>query len=253
MLCHWKELIVSGLFALLKITTLSTGPLLLNAFIKIAEGDAAFKNEGFLLAILLFISKNLESLSQRQWYFRSRLIGLKVRSLLTAAICKKQMRLSNAAKLMHSRGEIMNYVTVDAYRVGEFPFWLHQTWTTMIQICFALIILLRTVGLATIASLVVIILMVLCNAPLAKLQHKFQSKLMVAQDDRLITISEALVNMKVLKLYAWEAHFKKVIENLRQVEENCYSAVQLSNGYNSFLYGHHLFWSLLQHLGLVIS
>uniref|UniRef100_M1A887 ABC-type xenobiotic transporter n=1 Tax=Solanum tuberosum TaxID=4113 RepID=M1A887_SOLTU len=236
-LCHWKELIVSGLFALLKITTLSAGPLLLNAFIKIAEGDAAFKNEGLLLAILLFISKNLESLSQRQWYFRSRLIGLKVRSLLTAAIYKKQMRLSNAAKLMHSNGEIMNYVTVDAYRVGEFPFWLHQTWTTMLQICFALIILLRTVGLATIASLVVIILTVLCNAPLAKLQHKFQSKLMVAQDDRLKAISEALVNMKVLKLYAWEAHFKKVIENLRQVEENCYSAVQLSNGYNSFLYG----------------
>ncbi|KAL3373835.1 hypothetical protein AABB24_005688 [Solanum stoloniferum] len=147
------------------------------------------------------------------------------------------MRLSNAAKLMHSSGEIMNYVTVDAYRVGEFPFWLHQTWTTMIQICFALIILLRTVGLATIASLVVIIITVLCNAPLAKLQHKFQSKLMVAQDDRLKAISEALVNMKVLKLYAWETHFKKVIENLRQVEEIFYSAVQLSNGYNSFLYG----------------
>ncbi|KAG5617155.1 hypothetical protein H5410_016979 [Solanum commersonii] len=193
-LCHWKELIVSGLFALLKITTLSAGPLLLNAFIKIAEGDAAFKNEGLLSEANLGFQEN------GQWYFRSRLIGLKVRSLLTAAICKKQMRLSNAAKLMHSSGEIMNY-----------------TWTTMIQICFALIILLRTVGLATIASLVVIIITVLCNAPLAKLQHKFQSKLMVAQDDRLKAISEALVNMKVL--------------------ENCYSAVQLSNGYNSFLYG----------------
>ncbi|XP_016439140.2 ABC transporter C family member 10-like [Nicotiana tabacum] len=234
-LCHWKELIVSGFFALLKITTLSAGPLLLNAFIKVAEGDVAFKNEGFLLAILLFISKNLESLSQRQWYFRSRLIGLKVRSLLTAAIYKKQIRLSNAAKLMHSSGKIMNYVTVDAYRIGEFPFWLHQTWTTSVQLCFALIILFRAVGLATFASLVVIILTVLCNAPLAKLQHKFQTKLMVAQDDRLKAISEALVNMKVLKLYAWETHFKSVIESLRRVEEKWLSAVQLSKGYNVFL------------------
>ncbi|PHT87427.1 ABC transporter C family member 10 [Capsicum annuum] len=237
-LCHWKELIVSGFFALLKVTTLSAGPLLLNAFIKVAEGDAAFKNEGFLLVILLFISKNLESLSQRQWYFRCRLIGLKVRSLLTAAIYKKQIRLSNAAKLMHSSGEIMNYVTVDAYRIGEFPFWLHQTWTTSVQLCFALIILFRAVGLATLASLVVIILTVLCNTPLAKLQHKFQSKLMVAQDDRLKAISEALINMKVLKLYAWETHFKSVIENLRRVEEKWLSAVQLRKGYNSFL-----FWS----------
>ncbi|KAH0658452.1 hypothetical protein KY289_027200 [Solanum tuberosum] len=237
-ICHRKEIIVSGFFALLKVVTVSAGPLLLNAFIKVAEGNASFRNEGLFLAILLFTSKSLESVAQRQWYFRCRLIGLKVRSLLTAAIYRKQIKLSNAAKLMHSSGEIMNYVTVDAYRIGEFPFWLHQTWTTTVQLCLVLIILFHTVGVATIASLVVIILTVLCNTPLAKLQHKFQTKLMVAQDDRLKAISEALVSMKVLRLYAWEAHFKNVIQILRQVEEKWLSAVQLRRSYNSFL-----FWS----------
>ncbi|PHT65591.1 hypothetical protein T459_30016 [Capsicum annuum] len=58
---------------------------------------------------------------------------------------------------------------------------------------FALIILLRTVGLATIASLVVIILTVLWNTLLAKIQHKFQSKIMVEKDDRFKAVSEALV------------------------------------------------------------
>ncbi|MCD9643110.1 hypothetical protein HAX54_030263 [Datura stramonium] len=207
LICHRKEIIVSGFFALLKVVTVSAGPLLLNAFIKVAEGNASFRNEGLLLAILLFTSKSLESLSQRQWYFRSRLIGLKVRSSLTAAIYRKQIRLSNAAKLMHST--------------------LPRTYN-----------LLHTVGLATIASLVVIILTVLCNTPLAKLQHKFQTKLMVAQDDRLKAISKAPVSMKVLRLYAWEAHFKNVIQILRQVEEKWLSAVQLRRSYNSFL-----FWS----------
>ncbi|CAL5405199.1 unnamed protein product [Camellia sinensis] len=234
--CHWKEIFMSGLFALLTVVTLSTGPLILNTFIEVAEGRESFKNEGYVLAILLFFSKSIESLAQRQWYFRSRLIGLKVRSLLIAAIYKKQLRLSNASKMMHSAGEIMNYVSTDAYRIGEFPFWFHQTWTTSLQLCLALIILFRAVGLATIASLVVIILTVLCNAPLAKLQHKFQSKLMVAQDDRLKATSEALVNMKVLKLYAWESHFKNVIENLRKVEYKWLSAVQMLKAYNSFLF-----------------
>ncbi|KAL7183675.1 hypothetical protein ACSBR2_025956 [Camellia fascicularis] len=234
--CHWKEIFMSGLFALLTIVTLSTGPLILNTFIEVAEGKESFKNEGYVLAILLFFSKSIESLAQRQWYFRSRLIGLKVRSLLTAAIYKKQLRLSNASKMMHSAGEIMNYVSTDAYRIGGFPFWFHQTWTTSLQLCLALIILFRAVGLATIASLVVIILTVLCNAPLAKLQHKFQSKLMVAQDDRLKATSESLVNMKVLKLYASESHFKNVIENLRKVECKWLSAVQMRKAYNGFLF-----------------
>ncbi|KAK8981611.1 hypothetical protein V6N11_028021 [Hibiscus sabdariffa] len=237
-ICHWREIFVSGFFALLKILTLSAGPLILNAFILVAEGKGSFKYEGYVLAISLFFAKCLESLSQRQWYFRTRLIGMQIRSLLTAAIYKKQLKLSNAARQMHSSGEITNYVTVDAYRIGEFPFWFHQTWTTSVQLCIALVILFGAVGLATFAALVVIILTVLCNAPLAKLQHRFQRNLMVAQDERLKASSEALINMKVLKLYAWESHFKNVIENLRAVEYKWLSAVQLRKAYNGFL-----FWS----------
>lgn len=236
--CHLDQIIVSGFFALLKVLTLSTGPLLLNAFIEVSVGKRTSKYDGFALAIALFLAKILESLSQRQWYFRTRRLGLQVRSLLSAAIYQKQLRLSNSAKLVHSSGEIMNYVTVDAYRIGEFPFWFHQTWSTSFQLCIALLILYNAVGLATIAAMVVIILTVLCNAPLAKLQHKFQTRLMNAQDERLKALSEALVNMKVLKLYAWETHFKKVVEGLREVECKWIKAFQLRRAYNSFL-----FWS----------
>lgn len=237
-MCNLRELLMSGFFALMKIITVSAGPLFLKAFIRVAEGNESFSGEGYVLALGLFFSKILESLSQRQWDFRCRLIGIRVRSLLTAAIYKKQLNLSNAAKITHSAGEIMNYATVDAYRIGELPNWIHQSWTTSLQLIFALAILFQAVGLATFASLGVIIFTVICNAPLAKLQHRFQSKLMIAQDERLKAISEALVNMKVLKLYAWEIHFKGVIEKLRTVEHKWLSAVQLRRAYNSFL-----FWS----------
>lgn len=236
--CHWKQILISGFFACLKVIAISAGPMLLKAFINVAEGNASSVYEKYVLVATLFLTKIIESVAQRQWYFRSRLVGLKLRSLLTAAVYRKQLKLSNAARLMHSSGEIMSYVTVDAYRIGEFPFWFHQIWTTSLQLCLAVIILFDSVGLATIASIVVIVLTVLCNMPLAKLQHMFQSRLMEAQDLRLKAMSEALVNMKVLKLYAWETHFRHVVEKLRMVEDKCLSAVQLRKAYNSFL-----FWS----------
>ncbi|KMT16112.1 hypothetical protein BVRB_3g052740 [Beta vulgaris subsp. vulgaris] len=234
--CYREEIMKSGFFALLKILSISAGPLLLNSIILVAEGKEDFRYQGYLLAVLLFFLKMMESLSQRQWYFKTRLIGLNVKSILTAAIYRKQLRLSNGSRKIHSGGTIMNYVTVDAYRIGEFPFWFHQTWTAVLQLCFALVIMIHSVGLATIASLVVIILTVICNTPLAKLQHKFQSTLIAAQDDRLKACSEALVNMKVLKLYAWEVHFKNIIEALRKVEYKCISAVQLQKAYHSYLF-----------------
>ncbi|XP_058779037.1 ABC transporter C family member 10-like [Vicia villosa] len=233
-LCHKSEIWITGFLAFLKVLTLSSGPLLLNEFILVAEGNKSFKYEGYVLVISIFFIKIIESISQRQWYFRSRLVGVKVRSLLTAAIYKKILRLSNSARQIHSGGEIMNYMTVDAYRIGEFPFWFHQTWTTILQLSIGLVILFRTIGLATLASLAVIFLTVICNGPIAKLQHKFQNKLMVVQDKRLKASSEALVNMKVLKLYAWETHFKNVVDSLRNAELKLLSAVQLRRAYNIF-------------------
>uniref|UniRef100_A0ACD5WW52 Uncharacterized protein n=1 Tax=Avena sativa TaxID=4498 RepID=A0ACD5WW52_AVESA len=235
---HKRGIMVSALFALLKVLTLSTGPLLFRAFINVSVGKGTYRHESFMLAAIMFICKCCESLSQRQWYFRTRRLGLQVRSLLSAAIYKKQQKLSSSAKMKHSSGQIMNYVTVDAYRVGEFPYWFHQTWTTIVQLCIALVILYNAVGTAMVSSLVVVIITVLCNAPLAKLQHKFQSKLMEAQDVRLKAMTESLVHMKILKLYAWEAHFKKAVEKLREVEYKWLSAFQLSRAYNSVL-----FWS----------
>ncbi|KAF5929903.1 hypothetical protein HYC85_000060 [Camellia sinensis] len=61
--CHWKEIFMSGLFALLTVVTLFTGPLILNTFIEVAEGRESFKNEGYVLSILLFFSKSIESLA----------------------------------------------------------------------------------------------------------------------------------------------------------------------------------------------
>ncbi|KAM1636946.1 hypothetical protein ACFX13_015082 [Malus domestica] len=236
--CQRKAILVSGLFALIKILTLSSGPLFLMAFINVVEGNAAFKYEGYVLTLGLFIVKILESLSERQWHFRTRLIGLQVRSVVTAAIYRKQLRLSNSAKMTYSPGEIVNYVTVDAYKIGDFPFWFHQLWSTSLQLCLSLLIVYFSVGLATVAALTVLILTVVASCPLTKLQHKYQKKLMAAQNRRLKAITEALTNMKILKLYSWETNFKKVIEGLRTEEMKWLTQVLRQKGYYTVL-----FWS----------
>jgi len=48
--------------------------------------------------VALFSAKALESVSQRQWYFGSRRVGLQVRSALMAFIYRKDLRLANAGR-----------------------------------------------------------------------------------------------------------------------------------------------------------
>ncbi|KAB2632863.1 ABC transporter C family member 10-like [Pyrus ussuriensis x Pyrus communis] len=234
--CQRKAILISGLFALIKTLTTTTSPLFLIAFINIIEGNVAFKYEGYALTLGLFVAKIVESLSERQWFFKTRLIGLQVRSLVSAAIYQKQLRLSNSAKLTHSPGEIVNYVTVDAYKIGEFPYWFHQIWTTSLQICLSLLIVYFSAGLATAAALIVLILTVLVSSPLAKLQHEYQTELMMVQNRRLKAITEALSNMKILKLYSWETNFKNVIEGLRMEELKLIYKVLWQKGYHIALF-----------------
>ncbi|XP_062026018.1 ABC transporter C family member 10-like [Rosa rugosa] len=234
--CQWKAILVSGFFALLKILAMTASPLFLIAFIKVVDGDAAFKYEVYALTAGLFVVKIVESLSERQWFFRTRLIGLQVRSLISAAVYQKQLRLSNAAKTTHSPGEIVNYVTVDAYRIGEFPYWFHQIWSTNLQLCLSLLIIYFAVGAATLAALTVLILTMVVSSPLAKLQHEYQTKFMIAQNKRLRAITEALSNMKILKLYSWETNFKKVIEGFRAEELKWIAKVLSQKGYCNALF-----------------
>ncbi|OMP05463.1 hypothetical protein COLO4_08829 [Corchorus olitorius] len=233
---HWKAMLISGILALIKVLTLSTGPLFLRAFIEVVQGKEAFKYEAYVLTVALLITKCLESLSERQWFFQTRVVGLQLRSMLSAAIYQKQLQLSNAAKTTHSPGEIVSYVTVDAYRIGEFPYWFHQIWSTGFQLCLALFIVYSSVGLATIAALFTVILTVIASYPLTKSQLECHNKLMFAQDKRLQAITEALGNMKVLKLHAWETHFKNVIESLRKDEFKWISGLLSHRGYNLVLY-----------------
>lgn len=234
--CYWKDMVVTGVFAFMRSSATVSGPLFLRSFVQFAGRKQSFKYEKFILVGGLFAVKLIESFSQRHWYFNSRRTGMRMRSALMAAVYHKQLQLSSLGRRKHATGEIVNYIAVDAYRFGEFPWWLHSGWTVPLQMCVAIGILFATVGWATIPGLLIIILTVILNNPLAKSLQKCQAEFMTAQDERLRVTSEILNSMKIIKLQAWEEKFKELIENLRAVEFKWLSSSQLNRTYGTILY-----------------
>lgn len=92
------------------------------------------KSEGCLLMGILIVIKVVESLSNRQYYFYSRRIGM--RPSLMVAVYQRQLKLSNIGRQNYSTGEIANYIAVDLYRMREFPMWLHMWWILVVLIFF---------------------------------------------------------------------------------------------------------------------
>ena len=214
----WQEAGWSGAFAALNTCASYVGPFLITDFVEYLSGRRRFKYEGYALALLFMGSKFAESLSQRQCNMGINSLAMHVRGALTAFVYRKGLRLSTRSRQSHSGGEIINYMSVDVQRIGDFSFYLHDIWILPLQIILALGILYRNVGVACIATLTTTIFSIIANTPLARLQEKFQDQLMTAKDERMRATSECLRSMRILKLQAWEDRYRAKLEALREEE-----------------------------------
>ncbi|KAK4398609.1 ABC transporter C family member 3, partial [Sesamum angolense] len=144
--------------------------------------------------------------------------GYRARAALVAKIYNKGLTLSCQSKQGQTTGEIINYMSVDAERIGDFGWYMHDPWMVVLQVVLALAILYRNLGLASVAALFASVLVMLANVPLGSLQEKYQDELMKSKDKRMKATSEVLRNMRILKLQAWELKFLSKILDVRNDE-----------------------------------
>ncbi|CAN8270346.1 unnamed protein product [Cochlearia groenlandica] len=161
---------------------------------------------------------------------------MRIRSALMVAAYRKQLKLSSLGRKRHSSGEIVNYIAVDAYRMGEFLWWFHSGCSLTLQLLLSTALLFGVVGAGAVPGLILLLLCGLLNLPFAKMLQKCQTQFMIAQDKRLRSTSEILNSMKVIKLQSWEDEFKKKIESCRDDEFEWLAKAQMTKAFGTFLY-----------------
>ncbi|TYJ11829.1 hypothetical protein E1A91_A11G303600v1 [Gossypium mustelinum] len=233
---NWKDILWTALFAFMYTVASYVGPYLIDTFVQYLNGQKEFKAEGYLLVAAFFVAKLVECLSERRWFFKLQQVGLRQRAVLVAMIYNKGLTLSCQSKQSHTSGEIINFMTVDAERVGDFSWYMHDPWMIVLQVALALLILYKTLGLASIVTFIATVLVMLANIPLGKMLQKFQDKLMESKDTRMKATSEILRNMRILKLQGWEMKFLSKIVGLRSVEEGWLKRFVYTNAMTAFVF-----------------
>ncbi|XP_065862557.1 ABC transporter C family member 3-like [Euphorbia lathyris] len=214
----WKDILWTAMLAVLYTVASYVGPYLIDSFVQCLNGQGKFKNQGYILASAFLVGKLVECFCQRFWFFRLQQMGIRMRSVVATMIYNKGLTLSCQSKQGNSSGEIINFMTVDAERIGDFTWYMHDPWLVIVQVALALFILYKNLGVASVAAFVATIIIMLMNYPLGRIQENFQDKLMKSKDQRMKATSEILRNMRILKLQAWEMKFLSKIEELRNTE-----------------------------------
>lgn len=218
----WKKAAINALFAVVNASTAYIGPYLINDFVVfLTKKQDQSLNYGYLLALGFLSAKIVETVTQRQWIFGARQLGMRLRAALISHIYQKGLLLSSQSRQSHTSGEIINYMSVDVQRITDFIWYVNNIWMLPIQISAAIFILQKHLGLGAVAALVTTLMVMACNYPLTRIQRTYQSDIMNAKDERMKATSEILKNMKILKLQAWDNQFLNKVKRLRKKEYDC--------------------------------
>lgn len=231
----WPQILFTGLLQIVRSFVMYGGPLLIPSFTSYAQGVYITPYDGYVLVILLFLTKVLELVSYHQFNFLSYKLGNNIRTGIVTMLYQKALRLSSSSRQVHGVGQITNYMVVDAQQISDACLQLHLVWAVPLQVAIAIIILFYVLGLSSIAGLAVLIIIALITTYISNRQKYYQILLMKSRDTRMKAIIETLSFIKVLKLQAWEEKFRMRIEDLRQEEYTFLTKFVLAAAYNMFL------------------
>ena len=144
--------------------------------------------------------------------------GQRCKSGLISAGYRKLLRLSPAARIGRSAGEISNLLSADAQRIAELLPYLHALWFAPLQVMAAVCLLLRELGAAVIPGVTLIAVMLQLNKKIVSASFRCQQLLIGVRDERAAQTRELLVAMRVIKLHAWEFAFAERVRKIRARE-----------------------------------
>ncbi|XP_047314972.1 ABC transporter C family member 4-like [Impatiens glandulifera] len=221
MRCFWKEVVFTGFLALVKLAVTFVGPVLIKDFVSFASGKRSDNPwEGYYLTAILLVSKTIEVLGSHHFIFHSQKLGMMIRSSLMTALYKKGLKLTCSSRQAHGIGQIVNYMAVDAQQLSDLMGQLHTLWITPLQVFVALGLLYYYFGISMFSTMFLVLAALTFVMLRTSQTNTYIFSLMTNRDLRLKATTELLSNMRVIKFQAWEEHFKKRIESIREKEFN---------------------------------
>lgn len=192
--------------------------------------------KGYFYSVLLLLTAISQTLVLSQYFNRMFIVGMRMRTALVAAIYRKALRMSNAARKESTVGEIVNLMSVDAQRFMDLMPYINMIWSAPLQIGVALYFLWGELNAAVFAGLAVMIVLIPINAFIANKVKTLQIKQMKSKDERVKLMNEVLNGIKVLKLYAWEPSFEQQILKIRSKEIKVLKEAAYLNAGTSFIW-----------------
>jgi len=180
------------------------------------NGQLGDNTAGWILSGLFFLDAYLLGLSLQRMGFICMTTGIKVRSALINAICRKAFIMAQVKK--ETVADIVAFVATDAQKVYDGMQELHYLWTAPFE-ALAILALLASLTFEFATPGVGVLCIVLpLQYYFGFLIAKYKKQNSANTNERGSMMQEILPAMKLVKYYVWETFFEKKIHEVRARE-----------------------------------
>mmetsp|Transcript_7359 Transcript_7359/g.18901 ORF Transcript_7359/g.18901 Transcript_7359/m.18901 type:complete len:1399 (+) Transcript_7359:154-4350(+) len=171
---------------------------------------------GLQLVAAMVVTEAVRSLCIQQYWWRAQHIGSRARSLVFGLVFVKATQRASTAG--YTFGELTTMCSNDAERVFEACRLLCIPFLAIVELIAVLVLGCFILGPASIVGFVIVLLLIPLKLYSARVVGRFRRQLLVETDSRVRTLSEVVVAIKLIKMYAWEAAFSRKVMTTRRRE-----------------------------------
>ncbi|XP_034484923.1 probable multidrug resistance-associated protein lethal(2)03659 [Drosophila innubila] len=157
-------------------------------------------------------------------------LGMKMRIALCSLMYRKSLRLSRTALSDTSVGQVVNLLSNDVGRFDGILLIVHFIWLAPLELIVVTYFMYEKIGLACLFGVALMLLFLPLQAYLAKKTSELRLRTAMRTDERVRMMNEIISGIQVIKMYAWEKPFGKLVEHARRKEMNCIKKVNYIRG-----------------------
>ncbi|XP_055540741.1 ATP-binding cassette sub-family C member 4-like [Wyeomyia smithii] len=216
----WWEYTILGIITFVNdIVIRLAQPIFLGLLLQYFRPDSTVTWENALYyAAAIVILNALSVVTINQYILGSFQNGMKVRIAVCSVIYRKALRLSRTALGDTAPGKVVNLLSNDVNRFDIVSVFLHSMWSAPLLSIIVGVLLYLEIGVAGLIGMIVIFVVTPIQGYTGKLTSRFRLQTALRTDERIRLMDEIISGIQVIKLYAWEKPFSKLIQLARKLE-----------------------------------
>ena len=166
--------------------------------------------------VILLSNKLIHIFLLRFFQFYTLKFGAKITIQINTLLYDKLLKISPYASI--SEGNLVNFIQLDAEKLGDFFSYIPVTVVLPLKIFFFVYLLFKYFGLTFILGLIALILILFFSIYSQGKRAFYQRELLKYKDKRMKATTQALNIMKVIKFNCWEKYYYDRIKSQREIE-----------------------------------